>query len=73
MYIQIRDPAIQSAQTIADLFPRRDDEMAKQVFTELKAKSGGGVLFVLVGWDELLGDLPQDSPLRQLIESALAS
>ncbi len=71
VYIQLRDPAIQKAQSIAELLPRRNDQMAKEVLAELEAKDGEGVLFVLDGWDELPGDLPQDSPLRQLIELAL--
>ncbi len=34
----------------------------------MSLKDGEGVLFVLDGWDELPGDLAQDSPLRQLTE-----
>ncbi len=71
VYVQLRDPAIQAARSITDLFPRRNDQMAKEVVAELEAKDGEGVLFVLDGWDELPGDLPRDSPLRQLIEPAL--
>ncbi len=71
IYVQLRDPAIQNAQSIAELLPRRNDQMAKEVLAELEARDGEGVLFVLDGWDELPGDLPRDSPLRQLIEPAL--
>ncbi len=56
VYVHLRDPAIQVARSIADL-PRRDDKMA---LTELKAKDGEGVLFVLDGWDKLPEDLPRD-------------
>ncbi len=71
VYVQLRYPAIQAARSIADLFPRRNNQMAEEVLAELEAKDGKGVLFVLDGWDELPGELPRDSPLRQLIEPAL--
>ncbi len=71
VYVQLRDPAIQSARLIAELLPRRNDQMAAEILAEIKTKDGEGVLFVLDGWDELQGELPQDSPLRQLIEPAL--
>lgn len=73
IYVQLRDPAIQSAKSFADLLPRRDDQMAQDVYTELKPTDGEGVLFVLDGWDELPGDLPRDSPLRQLIEPTVCT
>ncbi len=41
--------------------------MAEDVYSEIKARDGEGVLFILDGWDELPGDLPWESPLRQLI------
>ncbi len=31
VYVQLRDPAIQAARSIADLFPRKNDQMAKEV------------------------------------------
>lgn len=71
VYVQLRDPVIQSAQSIADLLPCRNDQMAREVFADMEAKDGEGVLFVLDGWDELPGRLPWDSPLRQLVESSV--
>ncbi len=71
VYVQLRDPAVQAARSIADVLPRRNERMAKEVLAELEATNGEGVLFVLDGWDELPGDLPWDSPLRQLVEPAL--
>ena len=68
VYVQLRDPAIQAAQSIADLLPRSTQQMAQDVFAEMICSNGEGVLFILDGWDELPGRLQQDSPLRQLIE-----
>ncbi len=73
IFVQLRDPAIQSAWSIADLLPRRDNQMAEDVYSEIKARDGDGVLFILDGWDELPDDLPQESPLRQLIEYSVCS
>ncbi len=71
IYVQLRDPAIHSARSIADLLPRRNDQMAREVLADMEARDGEGVLFVLDGWDELPGDLPRDSPLRQLMEPSV--
>ncbi len=70
VYVQLRDPKVQKAESIADLIPRssKQDQLPEKVLAELEAKDGEGVLFVLDGWDELPRDLPRDSPLRQLIE-----
>ncbi len=73
IFVQLRDPAIQSARSIADLLPHRDDQMAEEVYSEIKARDGEGVLFILDGWDELPGELPWESPLRQLIELSIRS
>ncbi len=73
VYVQLRDPAIQAARSIADLLPRRNDQMARDILAELEARDGEGVLFVLDGWDELPGELPRDSPISQLIEPAILS
>ncbi len=70
VYVQLRDPEVQKAESIADLLPRKSkkDQVPQKVLDELEAKDGEGVLFVLDGWDELPRDLPRDSPLRQLTE-----
>ncbi len=49
IFVQLHDPAIQSARSIADLFPRRDDQMAEDIYSEIKARDGEGVLFILDG------------------------
>ena len=62
--VQLRDPAVQRAQTIADLLPV---ENAEEIATELTATNGRGVLWVLDGWDELPPHLQQDSIFRKLL------
>ena len=65
--VQLRDPAVQRAQTIADLFPVENVVVAQEVTSELIATNGRGVLWILDGWDELPPHLQQDSILRRLI------
>ena len=67
--VQLRDPAVQRAQTIADLLPV---ENAEEIATELIATNGRGVLWVLDGWDELPPHLHQDSIFCQLIKRMLS-
>ena len=65
--VQLRDPAVQRAQTIAELLPCRDDEMANQVASAITANDGRGVLWVLDGWDELPSHLREKSLLKDMI------
>ena len=62
--VQLRDPAVQRAQTIADLLPV---ENAEEIAAELIATNGRGVLWILDGWDELPPHLQQDSIFRKLL------
>ena len=66
--VQLRDPAVQRAQTIADLLPVENVAVAQKLATELIATNGHGVLWVLDGWDELPTHLQQDSIFRNLIQ-----
>ena len=67
IFVQLRDPAVQRAQTIADLLPVENVAVAQKLATELVATNGRGVLWVLDGWDELPTHLQQDSIFRKLI------
>ena len=67
--VQLRDPAVQRAQTIADLLPI---ENVEEIAAELIATNGRGVLWVLDGWDELPPHLQQDSIFCQLIKRMLS-
>ena len=62
--VQLRDPAVQSAKSIADLLPCPDIETAQQV---ADATNGRGVLWVLDGFDELPLNLRKKSLLRDII------
>ena len=65
--VQLRDPAVQSAKSIADLLPCRNDEMALQVASAITDIDGRGILWVLDGWDELPTQLRKSSFLREII------
>ena len=67
--VQLRDPAVQRAQTIADLLPA---ENAEEIAAELIATNGRGVLWVLDGWDELPPHLQQQSIFHKLIKRMLS-
>ena len=71
--VQLRDPAVQSAQSIADLIPCPDIESAKEVASAIKADLGTGILWVLDGWDELPAHLREKSFLRDMITPSLRS
>ena len=52
VFVQLRDPAIQSAKSLADLLPAQLKSVAREVVSRMETKGGEGVLFVLDGWDE---------------------
>ena len=66
--VQLRDPAVQRAQTIADLLPVED---AEKIASELIGTNGRGVLWVLDGWDELPPHLQQDSIFQKLMPTVI--
>ena len=65
--VQLRDPAVQSAKSIADLLPCQDVAVAQEYASEIIATNGRGILWVLDGWDELPPHLQQDSIFRSLL------
>ena len=65
--VQLRDPAVQRAQTIADLLPVENAAVAQELASELIATNGRGVLWVLDGWDELPTKLQKESIFRKLL------
>lgn len=71
--VQLRDPAVQSAQAITDLMPCRDEEMAHQIASTIRTNDGKDVLWVLDGWDELPPHLQKQSLLRDIIIPPLRS
>ena len=69
VFIQLRDPAIQSAKSVEDILPAVDRSQAEKVTAELRASCGKDVLFVMDGWDELPVDLHTNSVFHHLIAS----
>ena len=65
--VQLRDPAVQSAKSIADLLPCRNNEMALQLASAITDIDGRGILWVLDGWDEVPTQLQKSSLLRDII------
>ena len=69
--VQLRDPRVQSAQSITDLLPCESRSIAEQVAAEIMAVKGSGVLRILDGFDELPSHLQEDSIIRTLIRPNL--
>ena len=67
VYVQLRDPTIQSAKTIEDLIPAESRDQAKMVMDEFRSCGGRDLLIVLDGWDELPSDLHTKSIFQKLI------
>ena len=71
--VRLRDPVIQNAKSIVDLFPLGEDStMVQQVVERMYANDFQDVLFILDGWDELPSNLREYSIFRDLIEADLA-
>ena len=69
--IQLRDPKVQSAQSIADLLPAKDLAMAEWAAGEIMANEGSGVLWILDGYDELPSHVQDSSIVSTLIKPKL--
>ena len=67
VFVQLRDPAVQSAKYLVDILPVESKIMRKEVLSELRSCRGGSVLFVLDGWDEYGAGLQAGSLFQQLI------
>ena len=66
LFVQLRDPTIQSAQSLEDLFPD-DLKMKREVVRAVQYCGGHQVLIVLDGWDEFPPGLDGNSIIKQLI------
>ena len=67
VFVQLRDPAVQSATSLADVLPAKSKNMRTQIVSRLECFNGRDVLFVLDGWDEYGGGLSCHSVFQQLI------
>ena len=70
VYVQLRDPMIQSAQSMEDIVPAESRDQAKKVMEEFRSCRGQDLLIVLDGWDELPSDLHTKSIFQKLIASS---
>ena len=67
--VQLRDPAVLNAKSVADLLPHCQN--AQEVADELIAREGKDILWVLDGWNELPANSQQPSIPHQLIQSEI--
>ena len=67
VYVQLRDPVIQSAQSVEDIIPAESRDQAKKVLEEFQSCGGQDLLIVLDGWDELPSELHYKSIFQKLI------
>lgn len=56
--IKLRELPIQSANSLSELLPRRDERMGQDIEEVLTSSDGRNVLFVLDGWDEFPKNVP---------------
>ena len=66
LFVQLRDPIIQSAQSLEDLFPD-DLKMKSEVVHAIQYCGGHQVLIVLDGWDEFPPGFDGNSIIKRLI------
>ena len=67
--VRLRDPVVQKAKSIIDLFPSGDDiTVAQKAEKSMRASKYQDVLIILDGWDELPKDLRENSIFRKLIQ-----
>ena len=71
IFVQLRDPRVQIAQTITDLLPVENTIVANELTDDLVSTNGYGVLWVLDGWDELPPNLHHHSIFHKLIKRML--
>ena len=69
IFIQLRDPVIQSAKYVEDILLAATRNQAKKVVAAFRASHGENVLFVMDGWDELPLHLRTNSVFSELIAS----
>ena len=69
VFVQLRDPAIQSARLVEDILLAENRSQAVRVVAELQARRGRDILWVMDGWDELPSCLRTNSVFRKLVAS----
>jgi len=67
VFVELRDPNVRKAQSIADLLPAGNAQERSEAAQWIKDRKGKGVLFVMDGWDEYEPGLEWGSIMRKLI------
>lgn len=66
LFVQLRDPAIHSAESLEDLFPG-EKTTKSMIVSALKQRNGHQVLLVFDSWDEFPFRLQEDSLITKII------
>ena len=66
LFVQLREPAVQSAQSFEDLLPT-ESNMSSEVASAIQYCRGHQVLIILDSWDEFTPGLHQQSVIKNLI------
>ena len=67
LFVQLREPAIQSAKSLVDLFPAPSLRKKEEVVSAVQYYGGRQVLIILDSWDEFPPGLESDSVIKRLI------
>ena len=67
--VELRDPNVQAAKTLADILPARNREMAEEMEALIRAVDGEATLIIFDGWDEFPAHLRQESLVQRIIEN----
>ena len=67
LFVQLREPAIQSAKSLEDLLPAESLNMKKEVVSAIQYCNGRKVLIILDSWDEFTPGLSKPSVIQNLI------
>ena len=69
LFVQLREPTIQSAKSLEDLFPAESlsKKKLKEVISAIQYCGGHQVLIVLDSWDEFPSGLRKDTVIKNLI------
>ena len=68
LVILVRLRETTNVKSLADLLPRRNDKMGREIVDLITASDGDNVLFILDGWDELPPHAPAYSFMIELVK-----
>ena len=67
LFVQLREPAVQSAKSLEDLFPADTLSEKQKVVSAVQCHAGKQVLIILDSWDEFRPGLHKESVVKNLI------